>query len=474
MLFYRPDDGVAADFIPFYWQGDYHLFYLKDYRDPAGHGEGTPWFHLVSRDFVSFEELGEALERGAPGTQDQWVFTGSVIEREGRFFIFYTGHNGHFAELGKPIQAVMRATSPDMISWTKDAGFMFYAPTAAGYEPDDWRDPYVFWNPEARAYWMLLAARKTQGPSRNRGLTALATSPDLEDWQVSDPFWAPDIYYTHECPDLFRMGEWWYLVYSTFSERSVTHYRMSRSLAGPWLAHANDTFDGRAYYAAKTAGDGQRRYVFGWLPTRSGEKDDGDWNWGGNLVVHEIVQSADGTLAVRPPDSLVGGFTDVLELHPRPLLGNWSWDGACFHSSAIGRHAALLAGELPSTCMIEATLKPAPGTHQAGLILRADPELSSYYTVRLEPGNHRLVVDRWPRPGDQPFMLERPLLWKPGADIRLRVLVDETCMVIYANDQIALSCRLYEHRSGSLGLFVTEGEAAFENVHIRTQAPGAG
>jgi hypothetical protein len=29
-IFYRPLDGVAADFIPFYWEGVYHLFYLKD------------------------------------------------------------------------------------------------------------------------------------------------------------------------------------------------------------------------------------------------------------------------------------------------------------------------------------------------------------------------------------------------------------------------------------------------------------
>jgi len=92
-ILYRPNDGVLADVIPFYWRGAYHLFYLKDYRDPQRHGEGTPWFHLVTRDFVRFEEWGEALPRGAPDEQDRWVFTGSVIEAEGAFHIFYTGHN---------------------------------------------------------------------------------------------------------------------------------------------------------------------------------------------------------------------------------------------------------------------------------------------------------------------------------------------------------------------------------------------
>ena len=65
---------------------------------------------------------------------------------------------------------------------------------------------------------------------------------------------------------------------------------MSRSLKGPWIAPENDTFDGRAYYAAKTAFDGKRRFAFGWLATREDRKDYNSWNWGGNLVVHEVVE----------------------------------------------------------------------------------------------------------------------------------------------------------------------------------------
>src|SRR5262245_25959128 len=122
-FFYAPADGVAADFIPFYWQGTYHLFYLKDYRDEARYGKGTPWFHLETRDFVHFDERGEALARGATDAQDLWVFTGSVIEAGGAFQIFYTGHNQLFSGQGKPVQAVMRANSPDLQTWTKDAAF---------------------------------------------------------------------------------------------------------------------------------------------------------------------------------------------------------------------------------------------------------------------------------------------------------------------------------------------------------------
>ena len=177
-ILYHPTDGVAADFIPFYWEGAYHLFYLKDYRDTEGHGEGTPWWHLVTRDFVHFEDWGEALPRGAAGSQDVWVFTGSAIRGPDAFHIYYTGHNGHFYNTPKPVQAVLHATSPDLRTWTKDRDTFFLAPTDR-YEKDDWRDPFVFWNEEAQEYWMLLAARTKEGPSRNRGCTALAASRDL-------------------------------------------------------------------------------------------------------------------------------------------------------------------------------------------------------------------------------------------------------------------------------------------------------
>lgn len=84
------------------------------------------------------------------------------------------------------------------------------------------------------------------------------------------------------------MGNRWYLVFSTFSARCVTRYRMSASLAGPWTAPENDALDGRAFYAAKTCSDGARRFAIGWIATREGESDAGAWQWGGAVAAHEL------------------------------------------------------------------------------------------------------------------------------------------------------------------------------------------
>jgi len=471
-LLYRPDESVAADFIPFYWQGQYHLFYLRDWRDIEGHGEGTPWWHLVTSDFVAFEDWGQALERGGAGEQDRWVFTGSVVTHDDAFQIYYTGHNSHLKGTGRPVQAVMRATSSDLRIWRKDEGFRMIAPADQGYEPDDWRDPFVCWNEQAGEYWLLLAARGQEGPSRNRGFVALATSPDTASWRGQEPLGAPDRYYTHECPDLFSIGDWWYLVYSTFSEGTVTHYRMSRDPRGPWIAPPDDAFDTRAYYAAKTAGDGQLRYLFGWLATREGETDDGRWQWGGDLVVHEIRQRDDGTLGVSLPRSVGDGLSNLRPLAPRAVLGQWRVDGDKAMTDAAQRYSATHLGAMPSCCLLEAKVHLGQGATAAGMLLRADERLDSYYQIRIEPHRQRVVIDRWPRPGDEAFMLERPLGLAPGEDIDLRVLVDGSCLVVYVNRDIALSCRMYDHSDGGWGLFAQDGGVSFSGLNCRTDSTG--
>jgi len=464
-VFYKPADGFLGDVIPFFWDGVYHAFYLKaplpPLRDGARH---TPYAHLASRDLAHWEELPLAIEPGPPGAPDSVsCFTGACIERDGTFYMFYTGFRGE----GEP-QTVCLARSADLVHWEKDPRNPIIEADARWYEPVDWRDPFPFWNEEAGEYWMLLAAREKSGPDNRRGCIALMTSPDLETWEVKPPFWSPRLYYTHECPDLFRWDDFWVLVYSTFSERNVTHYRLSKSLDGPWLAPENDTFDGRAFYAAKTAGDGDRRYVFGWNPTREDERDEGKWQWAGHLVAHELRElTADG-FALGAPAAQDDLFSQACEMQFRSAIGEWRVDRAVYTSEAIDGFAACSLGEMPDAALIEARGSAQAATRACGLLLRCDAALEHYYQIRWEPGRGRAVIDRWPRPGDEPYMLERAIPGATAEPLRLKIFVEGTLLVVYINDALALNCRMYNRSSGHLGLFVSEGGAAFENVTMRT------
>lgn len=76
---------------------------------------------------------------------------------------------------------------------------------------------------------MLLASRVTNRGDLRGGCIALCKSEDLINWTYEKPFYDPKMYITMECPELFKMGEYWYLVFSTFSDQFTTHYRISKT-----------------------------------------------------------------------------------------------------------------------------------------------------------------------------------------------------------------------------------------------------
>jgi len=480
-FFYRPQDAWAADFIPMFYNGRYELFFLLDWRDSEKHGEGVPWYRISTTDLVNFTEHGQMLARGTAAEQDLYVFTGSALRANNQFHIFYTGHNGHLADQGKPMQGIMHAVSDDLSNWKKQPSETFFAP-ADRYEKDDWRDPFVFFEPLSGRYYMLVAARNKNGIPRRRGLTACCGSTDLTHWTVEKPLYDPGLYFTHECPDLFKMGGWWYLVFSEFTDKVRTRYRMSRSWRGPWIIPSRDDFDGHAFYAAKTASDGKRRLLFGWNPTRDGSKDTGGWQWGGNLVIHEIWQQPDGLLAVKMPDSVAAAFTeerpvrfawgagdwkDTREGGGKDLRGGVALKGA-------GTYSVASAGEIPSLCLITATMTPESLKQgDFGIWFKGNDDLDQAYYIRCEPGAGRMVFDKWPRERSEvPNMaeLERPVKFQPGKGTSIQLIIDGNKGVVYVNDAIAMNFRAYDLSFRNWGFFAGDANVHITNVGLKEKS----
>lgn len=469
-FFYKPEGAWAGDFIPMYAEGKFQLFYLLDWRDLKDHGEGIPWYRLSTTDFVKFEEHGEVIPRGTKEEQDLCIFTGSAIKAGNKYHIFYTGHNHHLVAAGKPMQAVMHATSDDLQHWTKIPEHTFYAPTDK-YEQNDWRDPFVFFNEETKEYNMLLAARLNKGIPRRRGVTAVCASKDLIKWEVRDYLYAPNQFITLECPDLFKMGDWWYLIFSEYNDVYATRYRMSRSPKGPWLTPTQDTFDGHAFYAAKTATDGKKRFLFGWNPTRSEAKDNGSWNWGGNLVVHEINQQPNGELTVRVPDTVRKAFNKSIQQEFRRAGGEQIGAVKEIEIKANGGFDAVAAGKMPQTCSIRTTIVFDKAPRNFGCILRCSEDFDKGYYIRFEPSRNRLVYDMWPRRVNElPHMaeFERLVSVQPGTPVALEIFTDGNKGVVYVNNTVAMNFRAYDIPEGSWGFFVTEGTARFKDIELAT------
>ncbi|MGN8027133.1 family 43 glycosylhydrolase [Microbacterium sp. 22242] len=469
-VFFRPEDGWVGDVIPFSRDEVLHLWYLFD--DRAVPKSGMPWHLVTTTDLVHFSEQGVAVPSGGPDAEDFNVYTGSVVvDDEGVAHLFSTAQNPERrGSDGRSLQLVAHATSADgVLDWVKHPDLTFGAPE--GYEPGDWRDPFVFRDGDGDGWRMLVAARHDDGPDRRRGTIAQLKSADLRTWAPVEPFWDPRRYIAHECPDVFRWGEWWYLVYSEFSDAFCTRYRRARSLEGPWLMPPrDDAVDSRAFYAAKTVERDGRRFFVGWIATREGDSDDGAWQWAGAMSVLEARQNDDGTLAFQLPGELLASFTEPVEhgLSRRAAR----LDATDRFEQAVG------GADLPDSYLMTAEIEIAAGAEEVGLLLRASPDGDEAGAIRLEPRRDRVVFDRWPRTrtgaeqwqvsGDEPFVFERPCALPAGRH-RIEIVVEDDVVVAVVDRSVVLSTRLY-HRGGErVGFFVNGGSARLVSLDVRSR-----
>ncbi|MCC8066669.1 MAG: beta-fructofuranosidase, partial [Clostridiales bacterium] len=452
-LFYRPDHAWVGDLIPYYEDGMFYAFYLHDPRlCPDKYAENTTWHLVTTKDFKNLSYHGEAIHPGCGKQPDKNAYTGSVIRNtDGIYYAFFTAFNEEICLDGKPVQSVMRATGKDLYHLETDREFLL---TADGrmYEPYDWRDPYVFFHEGEQCWWMLLAARKKGGGELRGGCIALCKSEDLTNWTWEKPFFEPQMYVTMECPEVFRMGDYWYFVFSTFSDRFVTHYRIAKQPEGPWMIPEDDVFDTRVNYAIKTASDGEKRYAFGWLASRKGNRDFGSWEWGGTMIFHELVQNpSNGALTVKPIQAYLEHYPcDAPVEEPEFWNCRKTDDGEGAEAEMLG---AILY-ELPEDCFLLDVRFTIDEASEFGLALHVSEGLERGYFLKMLSRNAMMAWDQWPRAekgfyqwqikGEIPFQPETVRRLPEGPDYHVRVLREKDICVVYVNDEVALSARMYD------------------------------
>jgi beta-fructofuranosidase len=475
-IYRRPRSGVAAgDAIPFYFDGTYHLFHLASPAGTASFPERvrTTWYHARSTDLVKWEEMPAALPPGegdAPDADGSW--TGSLIERNGVFHLFYTGH-----KLGsKTPQTICHATSRDLIKFTKDAANPILKPDEAIFESIDWRDPFLLWNEDEQVYWMIIAARLRKGPKWRRGCLALATSPDLENWTIeTEPFYSPMTTFCPECPEMFQMGGRWYLAYSRFSENAATIYRVSDSPRGPWRVPARETFEGRRWYASKSLPKGDHaRVFFGWVHDRAGDTDSGNWLWGGDFTApREVTADGAGELSVRLPAEVAATYT-------KPMGGKIDQSVSLSAETGFAHRFLDVSSD---QFLLRCTFRPGTDSAKFGLLFRSDDDLDAYALV-FDGTRSTATFTHWPPPLDTFWadlvgrgsemrevdgtrLVEHALHWKAGDSLECTVIVEGSLIEIYIADTVAMAYRVYRKAPHELGFFAEAGAVVVGDIALR-------
>ena len=394
--YYMPAVGRCGDPMPFYDQkaGEFKVLYLQEYDNngPCYH----PFWGVSTKDGANYQSLGEVLPTGLSTKEaDASLGTGCAVynEQDGLYYIYYTGHN----VLLQDVEVVMRATSPDFKTWTKDNTWVLRG-QEYGYSATDFRDPQVFRADDG--LWHMIIASNLR--------FAEFKSSDMKTWEHVGQF--PMIWDRMcECPDIFQMGDYWYMVYSEGYRADWSRkvkYMMTTTYEGlkacfndpgaNWPKDGHEgVLDSRAFYAGKTATNGTDRYIWGWSPYRSGatihEKNinvgaEGEPNWSGALVCHKIIQHADGTLTLGEVPAMKAKYNNDQTV--AVMASNGYNNG-----TLTGDDAYVLYNRLGSHNHISLTVTTSNNWDKFGISLVRSTDADFYYTMVVNPEdeNHRKV-----------------------------------------------------------------------------------
>ena len=475
-----PAVGRCGDPMPFYDQkaGDFKVLYLQEYDNngPCYH----PFWGVSTKDGANYQSLGEVLPTGLSTKEaDASLGTGCAVynEQDGLYYIYYTGHN----VLLQDVEVVMRATSPDFKTWTKDNTWVLRG-QEYGYSATDFRDPQVFRADDG--LWHMIIASNLR--------FAEFKSSDMKTWEHVGQF--PMIWDRMcECPDIFQMGDYWYMVYSEGYRADWSRkvkYMMATTYEGlkacfndpgaNWPKDGHEgVLDSRAFYAGKTATNGTDRYIWGWSPYRSGatihEKNinvgaEGEPNWSGALVCHKIIQHADGTLTLGEVPAMKAKYNN---------------------GTLTGDDAYVLYNRLGSHNHISLTVTTSNNWDKFGISLVRSTDADFYYTMVVNPEdeNHRKVnfeqegyriVRELDENGKEVekkvygkgFVAGIDGYWfqRPTDNVyHIDIYTDNSVLVMYINDVCAYTQRIYGIQKNCWSINNYGGSVTVSDVRVSQQ-----
>ena len=493
--YYMPSVGRCGDPMPFYDQkaGEFKVLYLQEYDNNGACYH--PYWGVSTKDGANYTSLGEVLPTGtSTNQQDASLGTGCAIynEKDGLYYIYYTGYN----VLLPNHEVVMRATSPDFKTWTKDNVWALKG-TDYGYDANDFRDPQIFVADDG-LYHMVIASKLKFAEFK---------SSDMKTWEHVGSF--PMIWDRMcECPDIFKMGDWWYIVYSEGYKASWSRkvkYMMAPTFedlkacfndpGANWPKDGKEgVLDSRAFYAAKTASNGTDRLIWGWCPYRTGadihEKnlnvgagDGNEPNWSGALVCHKIIQHADGTLTLGEVPAMASKYDKAQALNVMECNG---YD----NGTLSGDNAYVLYNRLGTCNHISFTVKTSNNWDKFGISLVRHTDIDYYYTLVVNPEdeNHRKVnfeqegfrmvkvyedgVEKEVRVNGRGFVEGIDGYWfeRPQDNVyHIDIYTDNSVLVLYINDVCAYTQRIYGIQKNCWSINNYGGSVTVSDVKVYQQ-----
>ena len=446
MQYFAPkgDSLFVGDCIPFWHNGTFYLYWLIDkghHTSLNGLG-GHQWVLSTTKDLRTW--IHHPIVIGIDEDWEKSICTGSVAYHKNKFFAFYATRL--IDNQGKINEQLSYAISDDGINFVKQKPNPFYK-SAPGYSKRDFRDPKVVVDSEG--IFHLFVSSTQEKAIINSGCLVHLVSDNLKDWEVKEPLltghgWVP------ECPDYFKWNDWYYII-------SGHHYLMSMQPYGPWEYAENQIFDEPYTAVPKTAEfKGSRRIAASWIPGKKDNKDAGQGQFGGNILLRELVQHKDGTLGIKFP---VEVLPDTSEEITWKLIRNdrikLTGPGQ-FIIDAKGAFGLAHIENMPVNCRISVEIEPYGINEECGIYLRSAEKPDDGYRLNFSAAKRSVNL------AGASINAVTGMNKTFKADIIMKDDFIDVCI----NDDRTIANRLMEKKGSQIWFFAKNGKVRFKSLVI--------
>ena len=255
---YQPQGQYSWD----YWyarSGDtchaYYLQYPVNADQSQRHSRQTVG-HAVSKDLSSWIEKPTALMALAGTWNDVGIATGSVVKKDGKWWMIFTGNSTSKGGIGL-------AYSTDLYTWIKQGN----APVIPGGTTftTGWKgqtlackplaDPYIYPEKTGDWYFLVINSQVVDAPVGQRGCALMLKSADLIKWQVHSIISYPGTFERMETTQIWKANGRWYLYFGGVTSSSHKNFvYIANAFDGPYAPQPwSEIFlpEGKRYYIAK-------------------------------------------------------------------------------------------------------------------------------------------------------------------------------------------------------------------------------
>ncbi|SDI46868.1 beta-fructofuranosidase [Pseudobutyrivibrio sp. 49] len=211
--------------------------------------------------------------------------------------------------------------------------------------------------------------------------------------------------------------------------------------------------------------DGERLFIVGWNGTKVGHADDAEYDWGGNMVTHELIQAKDGSLSPVMVNEVEASMTNSLAVAPEKMTESIKSDDNTLNFAGEEYEVAGFK-KLLGSYIVSGKFKNFDENGMFGFAFNLDSENVGKLNIVFNAANKRIEFYNTDN-----IMAEVPQSYVDYDfgkmdELDVKMVIADGVVSMYVNNDIVFTERMYLSQGLEWGIFSVKSKVSVEDLKV--------